>query len=117
MRNLTWSKPELTLALDLYLRHRSSLLGPKSTEVQELSQLLAEMGRQSGRPMGAKYRNANGVSMKLINFRRWDPAHTTAGKIGLPKGNRLEEEVWREFSNDKVALQIAVAAIRREIGY
>jgi hypothetical protein len=56
------------------------------------------MGRTRGHLADKRYRNVNGVYMKLTNFRRFDPAYTSAGKVGLTHGNREEEAVWREFS-------------------
>jgi hypothetical protein len=36
----------------------------------------------------------NGIYMKMMNFRRFDPAFTSAGKVDLTRGNKDEEEVW-----------------------
>jgi hypothetical protein len=43
------------------------------------------------------FRNPNGVYMKLMNFRRFDPVYRAQGKSGLVRGNKLEEIVWRDF--------------------
>ncbi|RXT54868.1 hypothetical protein B6S44_14805 [Bosea sp. Tri-44] len=53
--------------------------------------------------------------MKMMNFRRLDPAFQAAGKVGLSQGNRLEEEVWLTFANDREGLARAAAAIRTAI--
>jgi predicted HNH restriction endonuclease/predicted RNA-binding protein with PUA-like domain len=111
-RNPAWSRDELILALDLYLRFRPTLPTQESTEVAELSAFLAKLGRKRALTDAATFRNANGVYMKLNNFRRFDPDYTAAGRVGLSRGNRNEEVVWNEFFSNRAALAEAVAAIR-----
>lgn len=111
-RNLVWSRDELILALDLYLRHRASPFGKDSVEISELSEFLNRMGAALGQSITETFRNANGVYMKLMNFRRFDPDYTSDGKVGLVRGNKDEEVVWVEFSGDATRLQNVVAAIR-----
>lgn len=114
-RNPPWSRNELILALDLYVRNRNALPGKTSPEVAALSALLGKMGHASGSMEDVTYRNANGVYMKMMNFRRFDPNYTTEGKVGLTRGNKEEESVWAEFAKDPVRLATAVAAIRSQI--
>lgn len=114
-RNPPWSRNELILALDLYLRFRDTPPAKDSQEVAELSALLGKMGRALGSTEAETYRNTNGVYMKMMNFRRFDPDYTAEGKVGLKRGNKLEEVIWDEFSSDPAGLAAAVAAIRTEI--
>jgi hypothetical protein len=58
---------------------------------------------------------ANGVYMKMMNFRRFDPEYASEGKVGLTRGNKDEEVVWNEFSSNPECLAAAVAAIRLKI--
>lgn len=111
-RNPVWSRDELILALDLYIRHRTSPPGKGSAAVLELSEFLSVMGRALGVGDAATYRNANGVYMKMMNFRRFDPQYTDSGKVGLTRGNKDEQVVWAEFANDLPRLGSVVAAIR-----
>jgi predicted HNH restriction endonuclease len=111
-RNPPWSRNELILALDLYLRFRRALPGKESPEVAELSTFLGKMGRASGMTEDVTYRNANGVYMKMMNFRRFDSDYTVEGKVGLTRGNKEEESIWAEFANEPSRLAAAVAAIR-----
>lgn len=111
-RNIAWSRDELILALHLYLRRRKTPPGKDSAEVIELSEFLNKMGLALGRSNTEIFRNANGVYMKLMNFRRFDPDYTGDGKVGLTRGNKDEEVVWSEFSGDMGRLQDVVAAIR-----
>jgi 5-methylcytosine-specific restriction enzyme A len=110
MPNPPWSRDELILALDLYLRHQPS--GPNDPEVIALSELLNRLSIHSERPDAQRFRNPNGVYMKLQNFRRLDP---NSPGIGLTRGNKLEEVVWREFVGEPRKLQTTVAALQRSV--
>lgn len=114
-RNPAWSREELILALDLYLKNRDSLPGPKSAEVIALSNFLMTLGRTLGRKPGETFRNANGVSMKLQNFKRFDPKYVGKGQFGLPKGNKYEQAVWHEFADDEALLSAVVLAIHTTV--
>ena len=111
-RNPAWTREELILALDLYLRSRGSPWSKDSEEIDELSRFLARMAETRGAADAATFRNANGVYMKLMNFRRFDPQYTAEGKVGLVRGNKLEEGIWSEFGTDPAKLAEAVAAVR-----
>jgi len=50
--------------------------------------------------------------MKLMNFRRFDSAFTSAGRVGLSRGGRVEEEVWQEFADDPVRCRQVAKTIR-----
>ena len=113
--NPSWSRDELILALDLYLRHRDALPSKHHQEVQELSVFLGKMGRALGITTAASFRNPNGVYMKLGNFRRWDPEYTKDGKRGLAKGNKDEEVVWNEFASSPAKLASLVSVIRNTV--
>lgn len=113
--NPAWARDELILALDLYLRHRNSLPSKHHPEVQELSQFLGKMGLALGLSSSASFRNANGVYMKLGNFRRWDPDYIKNGKTGLAKGNKDEEVVWKEFAESPSHLASVVTSIRNAV--
>jgi hypothetical protein len=111
-RNPAWSRDELILALDLYLRFRTAPPGKDSEEVIELSAFLGRLGWGLGLTDAETFRNVNGVYMKMMNFRRFDPEYTVEGKVGLTRGNKEEEVVWNDFSSDPAGLAVAVAAIR-----
>ena len=92
-----WSRDELILALDLYLRVPSAHGNKTNPEVQELSKILNLLPIHRGQDLDDDFRNPNGVGMKLSNFLRFDPSYE--GK-GLKRGSRLEEEIWATFSGD-----------------
>jgi 5-methylcytosine-specific restriction protein A len=105
-RNPTWSRDELILGLDLYMRHRPSFPDDKHAEVIALSQLLNELATTA--TGNASFRNPNGVAMKLMNFRRLDPDQQGRGLAG---GGKQEEDVWRVFAADLPRLRSTAAAI------
>ena len=92
-RNPPWSRDELILALDLYLRFRNAPPGKDSLEVAGLSAFLGRMGRGLGLTDAETFRNANGVYMKMMNFRRFDPEYTAGGRVGLVRGNKDTAQV------------------------
>jgi len=106
-----WSRDELILALELYMQDRSSPPDKRSQEVLELSAVLNRLGQALGTARGDAFRNANGVYMKMMNFRRFDPQFTNDGRVGLTRGNKDEAVVWEEFSADPSRLKAVAAAI------
>ena len=111
-RNPPWLRDELLLALNLYLRHRKSPPGKQSPEVAELSQFLNQMGSALGQNSLSTYRNPNGVYMKMMNFRRFDPEYKEAGGVGLTRGNKDEAIVWDMYAHDPQRLSELCEAIR-----
>ena len=115
--NPDWTRDELILALDLYLSSGSAPPAKNSAQIQELSNTLNQLGKKlfGAAEKGATFRNANGVYMKLMNFRRLDPRFTDAGKKGLSRGAGGEKVVWREFAADPSRCHQIANAIRASI--
>jgi len=109
LRNPPWQRDELILALDLYFRFPPNSIGQEHPEVVQLSEILNLLPIHSARPDAQRFRNPNDVYMKLCNFLRFDP--TYKGK-GLSRGNKLEEEVWKEFADQRGELARIAGAIR-----
>jgi predicted HNH restriction endonuclease len=114
-RNPKWTRDELILALDMYLRYAGTPPGKGSPEIAELSETLNRLARYLGLTRGDRFRNINGAYMKLMNFRRFDPAFTKAGKVGLERGGKDEEEVWKEFATDLKRCGEVAAVIRQTL--
>lgn len=114
-KNPPWTRDELILALELYVQGGSSPPSKTSPQVLDLSALLGKMGRALGLTDASTYRNANGVYMKMMNFRRFDPTYTADGKVGLTRGNKDEEVVWKEFAGQAARLATVAAAIRSAV--
>lgn len=109
LRSPPWTRDELILALDLYIHHKPSTLSQKHPKVVDLSNILNQLPIHGHRPDKAKFRNPNGVYMKLGNFLRLDP--TYEGK-GLQRGGKLEEQIWNEFHADPTQLGKLASAIK-----
>jgi hypothetical protein len=76
-------------------------------EVIALSELLNALPIHTERPDENRFRNPNGVALKLANLRALDqPGH------GMSRGGRRDEEVWNEFSHDGELLHRTAEAIR-----
>ena len=114
-RNPPWTRDELILALDLYMTKFIPPLRQDSPGVAELSELLGRMARVLGLRANPDYRNTNGVYMKMMNYRRHDPAYASTGKIGLSRGNKDEAVVWAEFADDHPRLAAVAGAIRAAV--
>jgi 5-methylcytosine-specific restriction enzyme A len=107
-RNPPWTRDELILALDLYLQLDRRLPSPTDPEVVALSALLNTLPIHTDRPDEEKFRNANGVVLKIANFRALDqPGH------GMSAGGRLDREVWNEFSARSGELHAIAVAIHQ----
>lgn len=105
-RNPDWTRDELIIALDYHLNHRNFDPRPQSEEIGELAQRIAKVGAALGLiERGLLLRTPDAIAMKLRNFSSFDPQYTVNGRKGLTNGNRLEVELWEEFSGrpDEVA--------------
>ena len=113
-RNPPWTRDELIIALEFYIRYRGN--PPRSIpEINDLSVALNRFQRLLGSQKAETLRNVNGVYMKMMNFRRFDPAFIGNGKSGLSRGNKLEEEVWETFHADPTRLTAVANAIREQL--
>lgn len=96
-RNPAWQRDELILALDLYFQHNPAHISSTNEEVIRLSQILNSLPFDSEKRDKERFRNPNGVYMKLCNFLRCDPSYQGTG---LQRGGKLEVDIWNEFSSD-----------------
>ena len=106
LRNPPWNRDELILALDLYFTH-----GLDVPRMAALSNVLRSLPAVD-RPDPEKFRNANGVAMKLGNFQAIDPDH--AGK-GLKAYSKQDAAIFFEFANDRQQLHDLAEAIKAGI--
>ncbi len=111
-RNPPWTRDELILALDLYFEHHPSHISQSHAKVIELSTLLNKLPTHANRPDVGRFRNPNGVYMKLCNFLRFDPSYTGTG---LTRGGKLEEQIWRDFASDRQRLTRVATAIKTAV--
>jgi 5-methylcytosine-specific restriction protein A len=109
-RNPPWEYDELVLALELYLNDERARQSKTDPAVAKLSQTLRSLDLGIERPDPEKFRNVNGVFMKLQNFKAVDPTYEGEG-LGRGATGR-EAEVWERFADDPDALKQAADAIR-----
>ena len=114
-RNPVWSRDELILALDLYVRTNGNPTGQDFEALDELSATLNKLHRITGNATGATLRNRNGVYLKVMNFRSSDPHYLEQGKVGMTRGNKLEGVLWQQYANDPVGLAKDAQVIRATI--
>lgn len=106
-RNAPWAEEELVLALDLYLR--SGLLRATHPDVVELSRLLRDLPMHDERRDAERFRNENGVALKLANFAAIDPNHHGRG---MAQFGKRDAEVWERYASNEEALAGAAEAVR-----
>lgn len=101
MRNPKWHRDEIILALDLYFSKDRGSIDDKNPRIKEVSQILNELPLFPDRPDEVKFRNANGVTLKLSNFLAFDPEYKGKGMTG---GSKLDKQVFEEFYNKREQL-------------
>jgi len=106
-RNPPWTRDELILAIDLYLR--LGYLDDTHPAVIELSNVLQALPIHAGTPHAGTFRNPNGVTMKLGNIARLDPTYN--GK-GLDAESKLDEVVWKLFVEDREEMHRLAGLLR-----
>lgn len=109
MRNPKWHRDEIILALDLYSRLEPGQISSNNSEIQELSQLLNQLPIHDVRPDEAKFRNPNGVALKLSNFLAIDDSYH--GK-GMQSFSKLDERVFKEFQFNEERLHKIASRIK-----
>jgi 5-methylcytosine-specific restriction protein A len=109
LQKLNWVRDELILALDLYFRSPESHGDSNHPGVVELSELLQELPLHPLSRRLPNFRNANGVALKLANFRAFDPNY--AG-VGLSRGAKEDRKVWADFFGQTELLRESANAIR-----
>lgn len=83
MPRRNWTREELVLTLNLYLKLPYGKMDSRTAEVIYLANLI-------NRTPGA-------VAMRLSNFANIDPFHQNRGIVGLSGGRKQVEPIWEEF--------------------
>ena len=109
MRNPKWHRDEIILALDLYFSLTRGSIDKNNPKIIELSKILNALPLFPERPDEEKFRNANGVTLKLSNFLSFDPNY--AGK-GMSSGSILDKLVFEEFYNKREQLSFIANSIK-----
>ena len=85
-----WTREELILALNLYLKLPFGKLHSGTKEIIHLAEIIG--------------RTPSSVAMRLNNFASVDPYHQLRGIGGLPGGKKQVEPIWNEFRENKESL-------------
>ncbi len=106
----TWSRDELILGLDAYLRRRG--LGGWSKTTKEAIELSAELRGLVIFPdairENPRFRNAAGVALKVSNFAAIDPVND---RVGMEHGSRGDQSIWDEWAHRPDELHTVALAI------
>lgn len=90
MERRLWTREELILALNLYLKLPFGKLHHGTPEIIHLAHILD--------------RTPNSIAMRLNNFASVDPFHQQRGIKGLTGGIKQVEPIWNEFIKNKEEL-------------
>lgn len=90
MERRLWTREELILALNLYLKLPFGKLHHANSEIIQLAKIINRV--------------PNAVAMRLNNFASVDPFHQNRGIKGLTGGLKQVEPIWREFIENKAEL-------------
>jgi len=96
-----WTREELILALNLYLRLPFGKLHHRTPEIIHLAELVG--------------RTPSAMSMRLSNFASVDPYHQERGVRGLTGGIRQVQPIWDEFIHNKEELLFESERILAEL--
>lgn len=112
MRNPKWHRDEIILALDLYFKLEPGKIHAGNPQVIELSEVINQLPIFDIKPDELKFRNPNGVSLKLSNFLAIDDSHD--GK-GMSSYSKLDAEIFYEFIKDKELLSQLAKTIKTTV--
>ncbi|MGQ0739595.1 MAG: HNH endonuclease [Bacteroidota bacterium] len=90
MANRNWSKEELILAFNLYLKLPFGKMHSRTPEIIHLANIIS--------------RTPDSVAIRLTNFAHVDPYHQERGIKGMSGGKKQVEPIWNEFINNKEEL-------------
>jgi len=110
MRPPRWHRDEIILALDLYCTIEPKEMDNKNSKVIELSEILNKLPIHRERKENQKFRNPNGVGLKLSNFKAIDPEFD--GK-GMSSYSISDKEVFFEFEGKNEELNYIANQIKK----
>lgn len=82
-----WTRDELILAFNLYLKLPFGKMHSRTPEIIHLANIIG--------------RTPDSVAIRLTNFAHVDPYHQQRGVKGMSGGRKQVEPIWNEFINDK----------------
>ena len=102
MEKRFWSREELLLALNLYLKLPFGKMHSRTLEVIYLANLMN--------------RTPSSIAMRLVNFASVDPFHQNRGIKGLAGGKRQVEPIWQEFlaNKEEILFESEILLVEKE---
>jgi 5-methylcytosine-specific restriction protein A len=110
MKNPKWLREEILIALNLYFDPQRGQINPNNPKIIETSELLNKVNLKVSKTDTKKFRNPNGVSLKLSNFLAIDPNYLG---VGMTSYSKLDEELFKKFQNNISGLKKEVQKIIR----
>ncbi len=107
-----WTRTELLLALDLYLKHNGAV-DDTHPDAQALSSYLRSLPLIpiDDRPQPSKFRTPSSITSKLHNFARFDPN----ARSSRPRGGPLEQDIWDAYHDKPAQLAALCGSLRRSL--
>ncbi|MCO5230360.1 MAG: HNH endonuclease [Chitinophagales bacterium] len=90
MERKLWTKDELILVFNLYLKLPFGKMHTKTSEIIDMANLLG--------------RTVNSIAIRLTNFAACDPYHQNRGVKGMVGGIKQCQPIWDEFFNNQEEL-------------
>lgn len=90
MERKLWTKDELILVFNLYLKLPFGKMHTRTVEIIELAKLMG--------------RSVNSIAIRLSNFAACDPYHQSRGVKGMVGGIKQCQPIWDEFFNNQEEL-------------
>ena len=118
-KNPDWTRDELVLAAEFYRRHAPHIPGKTSSSLINLSKEILATAALQGLVGVETFRNSNGVYMKLMELRKYDPSYRGTG-LGHGKSRNIELEVWNlppdRLSSEASQIRLKIAKFIAEGG-
>lgn len=112
IRNPEWTRDELILLLDLYLRRGPTPAVPSDPDVVALSTLLRSSGLHGPAEVQDDFRNPVGICMQLATLLSLDERYSGRGLQG---SSILAKQVWEDFSNRSDECHAIAEALRSHL--
>lgn len=90
MANNLWTRDEMILVLNLYLKMPFGKMYKGNADVMKMAHLIG--------------RTPDAVALRLVNYASYDPQLKQRGISGMSHGGKKCEEYWNEFMNDREKL-------------
>ena len=102
-RGKIWSREESIIAFNLYCRTPFGRIHKTNPEIIDIAKKLE--------------RTPSAVSMKMLNFARFDPQLQRRNISGLMHGSKQDKKIWDEFNGDWEALAFESQKVLYQLGY